>query len=301
MTPDNRMQSESPARPIGRVQPKHDRALRAVKALQEDRLDDAQNNVDAIPTDHPAPSAWKLYLQGRITFTLGEIASARNYFAQAAALALQRDPGGEFPEVDLCRLAGESLTHLGRAYRRAEQLDQAIRAHEASFQLRREHGSLEEQWESAADLGLDYDLARRFADAATWYERAQVLARRSSEAPLRKQAETTERLCATLLALQRFDEAEQAGRLAHALWREHDPGCIEVFRSEFQIGHALLAHAQALFDADPTGVWRLLEGAVESLTLARRELIAFGAEGAEDARSCEEQLDFAQRLLQSLS
>jgi tetratricopeptide (TPR) repeat protein len=281
---------------VGHVQPIHERALRAMKALGEHRLEDARKNLDALHTSEPADRAWRHHLLGQLAMAQGNLDVAEKLFQSAAGLALQWGLGQDPPLTDALRLTTDAFTHLGRAHRRKDRLDQAIQAHRAGYQLRCEHGSEEERWESASELGLDHHLAGKFDDAIRWYEQAMDHALRTVENPLRRQAESRGRIAHALLSGGRFEEAATAARAARELWRRHDPGGLAAFRAELHLATALLAQAREQFEVDPAKVRTLAEEAVEQLTVARDELAAFGRDAASDVRACDDQLDFAARL-----
>ncbi len=276
------------------------RALAALKALTENRLDDARTNVEEMPGHDPSDRAWKALLSGQIALAEGDLRTAESDLQTAAALALDYGLRDSAVAPKMFRLAARALNALGRTHRRRERLGGAARAHRAAYHLRAEYGSEDERWESAMDAGLDHHLARQPESAAEWLRRSLEHARRAVEEPLRKQALALGELCATLRTMERLDDAVAAARSARSLWRECDPGCRDGFRAELRVGHALLVQAQAQLDSNPEQARAHLEESIHCLAAARDELAAFGPEVLSDLRSCEDQLDFAGRLRASL-
>lgn len=287
--------------PFGRVGPTHERATRAVKAIEENRLEDARRNAEAIPDAAIGDRAWKLYLLGRLRIENGELTEADAFFQNSAALAVQwglEEPS--FPSHPL-RLAAEALEALGRCHRRREALDYALHAHQAAYHLRCEHGSAEEQWESAESLSLDFMLSRKFEEARTWSTRAVQHATTAGDPAFAKRAKSQGSLCTILVALGQFQPAVAEARAACELWRRWGPGERARFRAEMDLGDALLRQAQVLVDADPATAKVLLDDAFHTIENAQRELSAFGPDAADDVQSCHDLLDFTGRLLASVS
>lgn len=299
------MSATPPSSISPRVHPTHERAVRAIKALDEGRWLDARKNADAMPDAPVAELAWKRYLHGRVHLALNELKSAEVALERAAALAMEwggvsassgRQPGGD-NLADALRLSADALEHLGRVHRRGERGDRAIRAHQSAYALRREHGSPLEQWESADSLAIDYALSGNLVESKSWYERAVVHA---GSAGVECQTKSLGGLAGTHLALGDFPAATQTAHAACDLWRKHASSSPRRFPAERQLGHCILRQAESCFEADPTRAGELLSEAVAVLTTAHQELVAFGGEATEEAQSCGELLDFARRLRDSL-
>ncbi len=284
----------------GFVQPTHDRAARGMKALVEDRLADARRNTEAIPDVLSSDRAWKQYLAGLIAFRSGELTAALKALHKAAALALECGNRGE-GGGEMFRLACAALACLGRVHRRCERFQEAIESHGLGYQLAGEHGSADEQWDSALELGLDFHTSQRLDEAQAWFARAADHARHAWEQPIAKQARAEEKRSAALLASGRHQQALEAAQAARDLWQSHSPGCIESFRAEAELGHVMLIQGQESIDIDSARANELLHRATELLAHSRNELAAFGEQAAADVRSCDEQLDFARRLTAMLA
>jgi tetratricopeptide (TPR) repeat protein len=281
-------------------QPAHERAQRALKALDEDRLPDARMNTQAIAEDADADRAWKRHLEGLIAFREGELSAAVTLLERAAAVALQCAVRSADGDSDMVRLAARSLLQVGCAQRRRERLTEAIRAHQAAHRLGAECGTTEDRWRNEMEIGLDDHLLGRLDRAADWFRRAIESAKGAADAPHARQARAWARLCAALSALARLDESLDAARQARDAWLAHDPGCLERFRAEAHVAAALLALAQERLDTPPQAR-TLIDEAVDLLSRARAELAAFGDDTRDEVLSCDERLDFARRLLAALS
>ena len=295
-----RPESET-ARPAGIVRPRHERALRAFKALDEKRTEDARTNADAVPESPLVEYAWKLLLRGLICLEQPDFARAGPTLLQGVSAALVAGLGTEpEPDPEALRLAALVLEKIGGMYRRQEQPGNAYRAHLAAYYLRREYGSLEELWETAVSLGIDADLARRYEDAEKWHRLAIELGASASDEPQRKQAIAWANLASSFTNRGRHVEAVDAAGNARECWRSHDIGDIETARAEMHFGYALLKLGESLHTGNEEPAKRVLEQAVDRLDSARESLIPFGPTAAVDARWCLDQGDFARRLHASL-
>ena len=285
-----------------RVRPANERATRALKALDEGRWSDARMNADALPEAPVVELAWKTYLLGRVHLALHELKDAEVALERAAGLAWATEcaPPGESSDLkrDAMRLSAEALEHLGRVFRRGERGDRAIRAHAAAYELRREHGSAMEQWESAESLALDHSLCGELQQAKSWYDRAIGHAR---SAGVECQAKSLSGLSAVQLALGDPAAATESARSACEVWRTRAGGSLERFLAEKQLGYCILRQGEALFERDPSRAGEHFVEAIAVLIRAHRELLAFDAPASDDARGCAELLDFARRLRGALS
>ncbi len=288
-----------------RVCPAHERAIRALKALQEGRWSDARHNAAAMPDEPIGELAWKTYLHGRVYLALNELQDAEVELERAAGLAMEwaspsectgRQAASGTP-TDGFRLSGEALEQLGRVFRRGERGERAIRAHLAAYRLRGEHGSALEQWESAEGLAVDHSLRGELDEAKTWYDRAIGHA---SFAGFECQAKSLCGLSAIHLALGDGPAATMAARAACGLWRTQAGGSVGRFLAEKQLGLCLLRQAEALSEVDPPRARDFLVEAIAVLAVAHRELAAFGTEVSDEAQACAELLDFSERLNRSL-
>lgn len=291
-------------RPVGFAEPTHQRAKRALKALTDGRIDDARENVAALPDEPPIAGAWKAYLGGLVAAEEkenGNLSLAEALFAKAATLArphLNQDAPGQ--DLDAKRIAAASLHRLGWVYRRQENPDEAIAAHEDAFAMRKKFGSIEEQCETAISLGLDFDLARRHDQARVWYRRAMKLGAQAAEKPNRIEVEAISNLSASFAQEGLLDQAVEAARETRTWWLAHDPGAIDQARAQMKLGYALLRHGEALCETGTDHAAEVLNECLEHLSSAREALLPFGPKAAVDADWCLEQSDFVQRLLATI-
>lgn len=282
-----------------RVQPTHERAIRALKALDEARFLDARKNAEALSDEPISERAWKLLLLGRAHLEVGQLADAETHLEQAAGIALEwscqcADTGGVI--VDALRLAGEAFEHLGRALRRGEKMAKALRAHQAAYQLRREHGSSLEQWESADSLATDHAIHRDYAPAQSWCDTAIEHARAAGFECHVKSLHFQANL---FLLLDDPTSAVAAARSAGELWRTHQPGSVGRFLADRHVGVCLLRCAESQMGESEVAL-KNLDQATNLLTATQRELTAFGTQYNDEAGSCAELLDFARRLKSSI-
>ena len=289
------------ARPVGFIRPENDRAIRALKALDDGRLSDAEENIAAIPDSAALDQGWKQVLEGLLAMARHEFALAESRLSQAAAdlpvaaLSRGRPPG----DADL-RLAARALHQLGLLYRRQDRPDEAYRAHHPAYHLRNEHGSLEEVWETALSLGIDLDLGGRYEEARGWHRLAIETAAKATEEPARKQAAAWTYLSASLIQSEDYPKAVAAARTARDWWHKHDLAAVTAARADMKLGHALLKQGESLHDRQPDQAKPVLEEAIQWLSTACESLEAFGPDHAADVQWCREQQDFAQRLHASL-
>lgn len=85
-------------RAVGHLQPTDARAARALKALAERRIKDAQSNVDAIADVPPINLAWKHYLQGAVCLRRAQRTAALDAFTDATYTALKAATGAAIPQ-----------------------------------------------------------------------------------------------------------------------------------------------------------------------------------------------------------
>ncbi len=286
---------------VGAVAPTSDRAVRALRALEQNRLRDAEANIAAMSASQPKQRAWKLLLRGMLATERRDFAAAEVHLSRSVAAALEAglDENAE-PGAEAMRLAALGFDRIGSIHRRQDQPATASRAHQAAFLLRLEHGSCEEVWESANALGLDAGVAARHADAQTWYRQAVAIARSAAEAPHHKEAISWANLTDALAENGQLEDAVEAARSAHEAFRRHDVGAVATALAEMRLGHTLLRRGEALHDVDPGQARGVLAEAISHLETAHESLLPFGPSRATDARWCAEQKDFAERLRASL-
>ena len=338
-TIDNR-RSTIDNRPVGLVKPANDHAARALRALDEKRLRDAEAYIAAVtgskagPTygkgtdpeskeDPCAPSptgggrynaqgkedlcstgidrAWKLLLSGLVALDRADLATAEPLLLQASCLAFIEATGTEGRlDPDSLRVTALALHHVGWIYRRQDRPDAAYRTHLSAYHLRERHGSLEELWETAVELGLDADVARRFDDARRWHRAAVEAGERATEEPQGKQAIAFTNLATSCVESGRYEEAVTAARSGRACWRQHDVGDVSAARADLKLGNALLRQGEALHGRGDPLAQPVLDEALEWLSTAHEALLAYGSTAAGDAQSCLDLKDFGERLRASL-
>lgn len=297
------------ARPVGFIQPTSERAVRAVAALRGGRLADAEKHIAAIEELSAVNRAWKHFLQGRLACARGEFDAAEKPLRQAAAIALEsglsRQPDcagmdvecGVVADVDAVRLGAAAFESIGFALRRQDRPAESYRDHWIALRLREEHGSTDEQWESAVSLGLAADLARDVVRAEKWYRAALGFGDRATQASAEKQAIAWMHLGGLLTHAGRHEEAVAAARAARDLWRTHDVGSLDAARSDVGLAHALIRLGESLGATDAARACAFVEEGLSLLAVADESLAAFGQPAACDSARCGELVDFARRLL----
>jgi tetratricopeptide (TPR) repeat protein len=275
--------------------------VRALTALEDGRVDDAEKHVAALPDSPMIDRAWKMLLRGMVLTEREIFREAEASLQQACSLALicaRRSE--EALDPDPLRLSARALHHVGRIYRRRDRADDAYGAHLAAYRVREEHGSLDELWETAIELGLDARIARRYDEAFRWHRQAVEAAESTSHDPFRKQAVAWTDLCTSCIEDGRCDEAVAAARTARECWRKHDISAVTVAQADLRLGAALLKHGESLHERNDPQTATVLNEAVAWLTSARDALLAFGPDRTADAHSAAQQIDLAERLLASL-
>jgi len=289
------------AEPRGWLEPTHERAVLALKAINESRWRDASRHVESLDATEPRPRAWRCYLQGDLFFRRGDLDRGETSLLLAAstALALSVTEGLE-TSGEALRLAAGALDRVGAIRRRLEQFAAAERAHLLAYRIRLEHGSLEEQWESALGLSMTAEFAGKKEDAIRWAKRAIQRAEQAADPSLGKQAAGWDQLARALAADARFEEAATAARRALELWRTHDPSVAAVPQAQMRLGQTLLKMVEGMFESPQPEAAPVLREAIAHLRAARDPLLAFGANFQQDGARCDQLIDLAQRLLESL-
>lgn len=283
------------------LQPADPHAVAALKSLGAGKIDDAQKEVGSIGESVWVDRAWKELLLGMIAAERVHLAEAEHRFFEATALTqlAQFDDQHPLADIDTQRMVSLAWHHLGRVYRRQDRPDHARKTHQAAYDLRRRFGQVDEQWETAVELGMDADIASKPEEAVEWYRTAIDLAGRTGTDSLARQARANARLSASLARARRFDEAVSAAREACSLWRRHDHGGADAALANARLGAVLLEQGAALHGGADPGAGEVLRQAVADLSLASRALEAFGTAYDVNVRACEEQIDLAQRLIAS--
>ena len=287
--------------PTGHVRPTNERAVLALKAIDELRWSDARKHITAIPESPLTEYAWKMYLAGLLAAARDDFPQSETaLFAAASAAFVVGFADEKSVAADELRLGAAAMEKLGYAYRRQERLADAYHAHLAAFSLREEHASFDERWETAMSLAVDCTVARRDDEAQRWCRTAIDLAVKTPDQPLAKQAQAWGRLAAVLGALGRHEEAVAAARNARDFWRKHDRSAVTAARADVELAGALMKYAESVYESDGAHAKVLLTEALALLATAADELPPFGAEAFAEDRRCTEQTDFVRRLLDSL-
>jgi hypothetical protein len=302
------------------VQPLGESAVQAIKALDDGRLRDAEEHIDAAEDDTPLDGLWRQFLRALAAAKRGDFAVALPLLRAVAAEAPTMTHGlkparssadstpGACLDRDILRLAARALEHVGRIYHRQDRPQGCYDAHRDAYDIRNKHGSFEEVWESAGSLGMAADLGGRHADGQAWYRIAAEAGAKANEDAESKQASAWSNLSASLIESGLHDQAVDAARTAQHWWHKHDIGDVAAARADMNLGNALLKLGESLHDRDPARAKAILEEAIEWLGSSREALLAFGHEGPPfsrstyaDARWCDEQADFARRLRNTLN
>ncbi len=292
---------EEALRPTGWVEPEHERARLALVALRDSRIEDAARHAQAAPVATALDRTWKSLLGGLVAVARDELRNAEHHLLEASTLACVSALGAdESNQIEAWRLAGRTLHHLGWVYRRQDRLAEASHMHLAAHRLRDKCGSLEEIWETAIELGLDYDLARKYEEGGRWHRIALQAAEQAASQSDHKQAVAWSYLASSCTNDGRHDEGVSAARSARDCWRAHNIGAVTAAQADVKLGTALLKKSEMLCDRVDEMAGTVLTEAVEWLTTARDALLAFGGEHTDEARRCDEQIDFARRLLTTL-
>ncbi len=313
-TPESQTGASTGPRPAGMVQPTHDDAVRALSALEGGRLGDAEKCIDAIPESPMRERAWKLLLRGLIAIERMKLTEAEPLLLQAASLGLiegtvegatlkvesgPEDAPCSASAGDALRLAARALHHTGWVYRRHDRPEDAYRAHLKAYELRAQHGSFDELWETAVQLGLDADVGRHCAEGRRWHRVAIEMAEKAVEEPERKRAIALTNLSASCTQSGHHDEAVVTARTARDCWRRYDIGAVTAAQADGKLGSALVKQGESLHEQDANLAKPVLDEAVTWLISAQQSLSAFGPDSAAEVRLCLEQKDFAERLLAS--
>ncbi len=287
--------------PTGIIRPTEVRAVRAFTALDVRRLSDAAKHIESLPDSSKIDRAWKSLLSGLLALRREASADAEKHLREAASMALMVGMVTEDREIDSApRLAALAYHHLGWLYRRQDRPDAALSVHQEARRLRERHGSFEEQWETAVELGMDAGIARRYDEAHRWYRTAIDLAERASEDSSRESAVAWTLLSSSLLEYELHDEAVTAARKARDAWQAHDVGAVETARADLILGGALLGQGEAFHGCDDELAKSVLDEATQLFSTAYEAFLAFGTGSATDARLSLEQRDFAQRLIATI-
>lgn len=280
-------------RPTGFVVPGDGDTCRAIKAIEEHRLTDADQIVERMSRCANTDATWAFLVRGMLAAAKGDFARAEPHLWQAATWALLTN---QEDDADARRLAARALEKIGWIRRRRDRASEAEPIHRRALRIRETHGSFEEMWESTMSLGFAADLARRTDDALDWFQRAVELGEECTHQPQRKQAGAWSASGAALLDAARFTEAADACTKAHNAWQLYDAGCLSAAKAAAKLAHAVLKRAESIHADTPDESARLLDEAIARLTETNETLLAFGLPAAADAHWTTQQLDFARRL-----
>jgi tetratricopeptide (TPR) repeat protein len=290
--------SSGSTRALQTPDPPNNAAARISNALKVGRVADAAKWLDELLVNSPIEHVWKDYLRACIMLEQCDFAGAKLLAQRAASAALRlgvTDP----QDPTLLRLSATALELEGIALRRQDQAVEAHRIHLAAFALRREHGTPCEQSESAISLGSCAQWIGDVAAAERWYRIASNLEAADAN-QARQQSCALIRLSALLTKLSRHEEAVEASRRAHRDLCNHAPGDMLTICASLHLAQCMIGHAESLLVDKADLAKSLLEEASQTLRCARENLQGFGFTVNEELNWCDEQLDFADRLRQSL-
>ncbi|MCH8147216.1 MAG: hypothetical protein IH987_04375, partial [Planctomycetes bacterium] len=238
-------------RPSGIIQPDSEPTRRALRALNERRLEHAEENLSSVAESPPAQRIWNTILRGMLAAARPDAAAAEACFREAsgagpaAAMMADQEPGN-----DTMRVAAFALHQLGLLFRRRDEPQLALRAHSPAYHIRNEHGSFEELSESALALGIDHDLAGEYEAGQDWHRIAIEASAKTTENVAENQATAWSHLTASLMLSERYEDAVEAARTAREWWHKHDITAVTATRADMKLGHALLRVAASRIETD---------------------------------------------------
>lgn len=291
-----------PPPPAGEFVPSCEHLARALRALDRNRLEEAERATVDAPDRSLLARAWRRFLEARIALErvrLNEAARRLHESASYCHLAATVEDSNAI-RADAMRLTALAWHHLGRVFRRQERIDDARNVHLAAWRLGGQFGSIVEQWHTAIELALDEELAQRWDDAERWCKEATALAHSTEQDRLRLAAEAASRLAAIRLQAGRLEQAVAAAEESLALWRRHDPACAEVAVAQARLAESTLTYGEELVDRGDPRASEVVASARRLLDDAADALLAFGGDLGSASPSCKARSEFAGRLLQSL-
>lgn len=297
-TPTATLQQET-HRPVGFIHPEDVKGQRAERAILERRLDDAARNIRAMPDQSLLDRYWQSMLASAERLARNNPTEADTLAWQALgfASAMRALGSDNFDnEKNTQRLIARALHHLGTINRRRERLADALELHQATLRLRARYGSIEEQWESTLECGIDEELSGDIDGAATRIQGAIALVGDATQEPHIKQAIAWDHLCRIQQKADRHGEAVEAARQARDLWHRHDPTAAAVAQADLRLGSALITAEVARRQSEGSCHSEALQEAESLLAAAQESLTAFGPDYAAEARWAREQRDFVHRL-----
>lgn len=299
-TPNQGEQASGAWRPVSVVQPADADLQRALRAIEEDRLNDARGFALRCRDNSQLGRVWQKLVMGMLEIKTPNLPRAEALLQMAVSGGCTATIGHDSAEDSTFRLTALALEQLGVVYRREDRLEEAADAHEAAQRVRDQHGSWEELWETAQSLAVVADLARDYDKAQRWHRRAIELGTLCTEESERKQAITYNHLSRSLIESGAYVEAVLSARDSCVHWRQHDLGALAAAKADLTLGYAMLRQGESLHDHDAGEAASALDSALETLRTAREALLAFGPDAAADAEWCGEQIDFAERLRASI-
>ncbi len=280
--------TDSPATPTGFLEPTRDRVRRAWTALQDGRLDDAARHLTKLPEGSDGDPAWHSFLKGEVAVHRRAFDEALTAFSEAVSASGAISDGA--------RLAAMAWERIGLMHRRREELDLAAAAHDRAYQLREQHGSAVERWESAHSRAVTAALGGKTDESVEWFRVALACAGDVAEGSNRCLGMTHSSLADVWTTASCGAQAVSSSRAALACWLRDDPGSVEAARAELRLGRVLTRHGESLMESSPESAAGVVDEAIARLTSAKEALLAFGPEAHADALWCADLLDFALRL-----
>lgn len=297
----NESQLATADRPQGRLEPTDDRARRAVKAIDEHRFDDAAKHIAAMHDDSIATRSWKSYLSGRFHWERHDLVEAEKHLAETIDLLKKnKDAYNELVNGESVRLAASAHELMGNVLRRQDRPVSAYEHHQIAYQARNTFGTNDELCESAASLGIDLQIMQDRPNAVHWHQMAVSHAEQIDRTSSLFRASLTN-LSKAYSENEQFTEAVEAARSAHDLWHQIDPAAPEATSANANVAAALLRLAQSQMETDLPYAEKTLHEVAQRFDAARVTLLSYGPEFNNEARQCTEKLDFANRLIASLT
>jgi tetratricopeptide (TPR) repeat protein len=285
--------------PSGRLLPENDCALRAIKALDENRLDDAAKHISSIPDNAPLNRAWKQFLSGKLAWQQHDLPLAETQLK--IALETVDSIERSIPDQgDSHRLPAIIHELLGTVLRRQDRLCESLLCHQKAYQMRREHGSAQELFESASSLGVTYHVLRNFSEAARWFERSKQHAESCPTDNRAFIAEAQTNLATVFEHEGHHQGALFAARTARNIWYDIEPSSPQCLLADVSLGSKLLNLGQEYLESADPRAGEVLSEAIRLLNECDIALRAYGDEHREIAAVLSEKIDFANRLASSL-
>lgn len=270
-------------------------ARRAVKAISEQRLDDAAKHLSALSENTLFDRAWKFYLTGLLEWSRHNLPCAQAALISCIQLLEGHEVDGD-DSAGHSPLAASAHELLGQVLTRQDYPSNAFEHHHRAYQLRQSTGTPDEQYESARSLGFCCRLLRRPDDSIQWYERARTLAAKLCRDQWLRSADVLSSLSGVHLERGQLAEALDTAREAYQLCLRHEPSSDIAMAFERTVASRLLTLGQALVESGDPQADCVLNEAISTLEKCRLSVLALGQHHENAANEISEKLDFAKRL-----